>query len=88
MKKVFCGVCGDEMNYAEIPDYLRDRSTVVHVKGCETVLDFEVQVIIKPVYKTPYGGQKSDSARHIDICSGCRLHLLDRLDTRERPTAA
>ena len=74
-KKIFCDVCGDEMDYAKVAEHLKAQPALVAVKGHgNKTLKFEVAVRIQPV-DVPNGD-------HVDICGSCRAYLLDRLDNR------
>lgn len=75
VKKIFCDVCGDEMDYAKVAEHLKAQPVLVNVKGCgNKTLKFEVAVRVQPV-DVPNG-------EHVDICGSCRAYLLDRLDVR------
>lgn len=78
MKKIFCDLCGNEMNYAEMPKYLKegDYLSVTTTDGIK--LDVSVCVGFE-IDNVPNGV-------HIDVCHNCRASLLDRLDIR--PTCA
>lgn len=74
-KKIFCDVCGNEMTYGEVPGYLLGKEAVLNVEGsggCK--LKFIVAVKVEPV--------EVGNGEHVDICGGCRLFLLDRMDRR------
>ena len=74
-KKIFCDVCGDEMSYEDVPAYLKGQSTVINVEGSGgRKLQFDVHVKVVP--------ENVGNGEHVDICGGCRLFLLDRLDRR------
>lgn len=75
-KKIFCDVCGDEMDYASVQPHLKADPVEVSVRGHENKpLKFEVAVRIQP---------KNENGGHVDVCNDCRLHILGKLDTRPR----
>lgn len=74
-KKIFCDICGNEMDYSEIADHLKNQLVPVVVKGRgNKTLQFEVAVRVSPVGVT--------NGEHVDVCGECRAYLLDRLDVR------
>lgn len=74
-KKIFCDVCGDEMDYVDIADHLKAQPVPVVVNGHgNKTLQFEVAVRVQPVGVA--------NGEHVDICGSCRAYLLDRLDVR------
>lgn len=73
-KKIFCGVCGNEMRYEEIQLHLKAESVEVNVVGDgNKKLKFEVAVRITA--KNYNGGR-------IDVCQSCWHFVLDKLDAR------
>lgn len=74
-KKIFCDVCGGEMVYANMAQYLKAQPELVTVQGCgNKTLKFEVAVRIMPTDVA--------NGEHVDICGSCSAYLLDRLDVR------
>lgn len=75
-KKIFCDVCGDEMDYADVQPHLKGESVEVAVRSHDNKgLKFLVATIIK---------SQNGNGEHTDICNGCRHGLLSRLDNRPR----
>lgn len=75
MKKTFCDLCGNWMEYSGIPHYVKGSGDVVNVKTTEGI-PLEVRVSVKfEILEVPNG-------EHIDICHECRMKMLDKLDIR------
>lgn len=79
-KKIFCDVCGEEMTYDAVPQYLKGQDEVLHIRGAHAELEFSVHVKVTP--------ENVGNGEHVDVCGDCRAYLLDKLDTRpkEQPT--
>ena len=75
MKKIFCDVCGNEMDYPG-----GSNQPIQHLFG----KDSEISVVgqgNKPYHFKLHVKLDVDGT-HVDVCADCRLFLLNKLDPR------
>lgn len=79
MKKVFCDICGEEMDYATMPNFIRGKQEQV------TVLSVNHEKInVSLCVKVDEAYDKNGS--HTDVCTDCRMSALSMLNKRPKAT--
>ncbi len=73
-KKIFCDICGTEMSYVDIPEYLRAESETIKIEGTQRTINFDIAVRMIPT--APRSGE------HIDCCYYCRIKGLTILQQK------